>query len=51
MLKRNAIERSENPKGVGEVVAITKEKDQLDEKAKQLYKNLSSNDKRIVMIY
>ena len=48
MLKRNKIERSENPKTVGEVVAITKEKDQLEEKAQKLYKNLSSNDKNTV---
>ena len=48
MLKRRPIENSDNPKAVGEVVAIRKEKDQLEEKANSLYKNLSRNDKNTV---
>jgi hypothetical protein len=48
MLKRAIIERSDNPKGVGEIVAIEKEKDQLDEKAKETYNTLSQKDKDTV---
>ena len=48
MLKRTIIERSDNPKGVGEVVAIQKEKDQLEEKARETYNTLSSKDKNTV---
>ena len=48
MLKRTTIERSDNPKVVGEIVAIEKEKGQLEEKAEEKYKNLSSRDKNTV---
>lgn len=37
MLKRNKIESSDSPKAVGEVVAIRKEKDELEKKADNIY--------------
>lgn len=46
--KRNKIESAENPKTVGEIVAIGKEKQQLEEKANQLYKDLTNRDRDII---
>ena len=48
ILSRSQIERSDNPKAVGEVVAIRKEKDQLEKKADSIYGGLSSKDKNTV---
>ena len=45
---RSQIERSDNPKAVGEVVAIRKEKDQLEEKADNMYGGLSKKDQKTV---
>ncbi len=42
---QTTIESSDDPKKVGEVVGIKKEKDQLEEKADNIYRTLSSNDK------
>ena len=39
---------ADDPTTTGEVVAIRKEKDQLDEKANQMYETLSNNDKNTV---
>lgn len=48
MRVRKMIEEAENPRTVGEVIAIKKEKEQLDKKADELYKTLSQNDKNRV---
>lgn len=48
MLKRYIIERSDNPKTVGEVVAINKEKGELEKKADNLYRTLSNYDRNVV---
>lgn len=37
---------TQNPIGVGEILAINKEKNQLDEIAEKIYKTLSSSDKQ-----
>ena len=48
MIKRNKIESSDSPKAVGEVVAIRKEKDELEKKADNIYRKLSDNDRKVV---
>ena len=48
MRNQETIESADDPKTTGEVVAIRKEKDQLDEKANQMYETLSNNDKNTV---
>jgi hypothetical protein len=46
--KKSEILAADNPKGVGEVVGIKKEKFHLDKQAKQLYKKLSEYDQSLV---
>ncbi len=48
MIKRNKIESSDSPKTVGEVVAINKEKGELEKKADSLYRTLSNKDRNVV---
>ena len=48
MLKKLQILSSDCPKVVGEIVAIKKEKDELDRKADNYYRKLSFNDRRTV---
>ena len=42
------IKKAENQKTVGEVIAIKKEKFELEKKADELYKTLSSDDQESV---
>lgn len=48
LVKRRKIESADNPKAVGEIAAIGKEKNQLEQKANDLRRNLSNHDKNIL---
>jgi len=48
MIKISKIESSDNPKAVGEVVTIRKEKDELEKKADNIYRKLSDKDRNVV---
>lgn len=48
MDKKDYILSADMPKTVGEVIAIKKQKQQLDQTAKRLYKELSASDQSLV---
>ena len=46
--KKNLIKSADNPKLVGKFFGVNKEKKELDEKSRQIYKQLSERDKKNV---
>jgi hypothetical protein len=46
MFNINFIKESQDPKNVGEIIAIKKEKDQLEYISESIYKNLSWSDQQ-----